>query len=87
MPPYLPKPRALVFLSGAIEIGLGSLMFFEETRSFGTLAITAFLVAVLPVHVYMLQERDRKFRAYPKAFLWARIPLQFVLMAWAMRYY
>lgn len=81
IPPYLPNPRALVYISGIFEIGLGVGLLFEESRRLSAWGIMLMLLAFLPVHIYML--RSEKFRKFPAWALWVRIPLQFLLIYWA----
>jgi uncharacterized membrane protein len=85
MPPYLPEPLFLVYLSGAIEIALGVLLFFGQTRSLAAWGVIALLIAVLPANIYMLQKGGEAFRMSDWV-LWVRLPLQIVLMAWAFWY-
>lgn len=84
IPPYLPNPRLLVFLSGVAEIMLGAGLLFPETRSLSAWGIILMLIAFMPVHIYMLQ--SEKFRKLSRWALWARLPLQLVLIYWAYQY-
>ncbi|MEQ9442110.1 MAG: DoxX family protein [Cyclobacteriaceae bacterium] len=84
IPPYLPYPRALVFISGFFEIGFGIGLLFETTRSVSAWGIILMLLAFLSVHIYMLQAE--KFQKLPTWILWIRLPLQFVLMYWAYQF-
>ena len=85
IPPYLPSPKVLVYLSGFAEIGLGAGLLLEETRSLSAWGIILMLLAFLPVHIYMLQaEKFRK--KFPVWALWLRLPLQFLLIYWAYQF-
>lgn len=83
MPDALPAPWALVYLSGVAEIlgGLGVL--HPRTRRLAAWGLIALLVAVFPANLNMaindlpLGERD-----LPTWALWARLPLQLVLVGW-----
>lgn len=81
VPPYLPRPLLLVYLSGAAEVlgGLGVLV--PALRVYAGWGLLLLLCAVLPVHVYMARHPDA-FAQIPRWALYARVPLQFVLMAW-----
>jgi uncharacterized membrane protein len=85
MPDHYAHPLALVKLSGIAEIlgGLGLLV--SATRRFSALGIALMLVVFFDVHVFMLRHPAR-FPGVPEWLLWARIPLQFVLIAWALYY-
>ena len=82
MPPYLPAPLALVYLSGAAEILLGALLWVPETRALAAWGLIALLVAVLPANIFMLQGGEAMY-GIPRWILILRLPLQAVLMAWA----
>lgn len=84
MPPALPWPMALVYISGLAEIGLGALMFtrFAPWAAWGLIAL---LVAVFPANVYMALHPEL-FPKIPTAALWGRLPLQGVFIAWAYWY-
>ncbi len=86
MPPYLPLHRELVYLSGAAEIlgGLGLLP--KRTRRAAGIGLVLLLIAVWPANVQMLIDAwaSREPRWW-LALLWARLPLQVVLIAWVWR--
>jgi uncharacterized membrane protein len=81
MPPYLPRPLLLVYLSGIAEVvgGVGVLM--PSLRVYAGWGLILLLCAVFPVHVYMVRHPEA-FSGIPLWALYARLPLQFVLMAW-----
>src|SRR5258708_31128896 len=54
MPPYLPWPLVLVYLSGAIEILGGCAIVPVATRRFAGFGLIALLVAVFPANVQMV---------------------------------
>lgn len=92
VPPQLPARRALVYLSGVAEAGFGLGVLFERTRRVSAWGLVATLVAVFPANVYMavgdpdLRGAPEFLREAPDAALWARLPLQVVLIAWAWWY-
>ena len=84
MPPYLPAHRELVYLSGLFEVlgGLGVLP--RATRSFSGWGLVALLVAVFPANLHMaLHAEPFAERGIPPWALYARLPLQGALIAWA----
>lgn len=83
MPEHYAHPEALVCLSGVAEIlgGIGLLVPFSRRAS--SLGIIVMLLVFFDVHIYMLRHADR-FPEVPRSLLWARIPLQFALIAWAL---
>ena len=86
MPDYLPWPRALVLLSGVFEIGLGLGLLWRRTRGFAGIGLIALYLAVLPANVNMaVQDIQPADFHIPAFLLWARLPLQLVLIYWAWR--
>ena len=86
MPPYLPLHRELVLLSGAGEIAGGLGLLTERTRRVSGVGLVLLLLAVWPANVQMLlNARASQEAAWWVALLWARLPLQVVLIAWVWR--
>jgi uncharacterized membrane protein len=84
VPPGLPAPLALVYVSGAFEIlgGLGVL--WPGVRAAAGVGLVALLVAVYPANLYMALSPERFVaQGTPLWALYARLPLQFVFLAWA----
>ena len=84
VPPYIPWPRAAVWVSGVFELLGATGLLWPPTRRWAGIGLFALTVAVTPVHVYMLQNPELFNVPY-----WAlvlRLPLQaalLVLIAWA----
>lgn len=53
MPPFLPNPKLLIYLSGILELILGLLLLFPEYRYFASFGIIIFLIAVFPANIYI----------------------------------
>ncbi|GAB5536198.1 MAG: DoxX family protein [Rubricoccaceae bacterium] len=81
VPPYLPSPRALVFISGVAEILGGIGLLIPATRVWAGVGLVALLLAVFPANLYMAQEAEQFRQLAPAWALWARLPLQGVLVA------
>jgi len=81
VPPVLPAPRRLVLLSGAAEVAGGLGLLLPATRRWACWGLLALLVAVFPANVYMVGLADTLH--IPAWVLWARLPLQPLLM-WAV---
>lgn len=86
MPPYLPIPNFLIVASGVAEIGLGLFLLLNLTRFWAAWGIITMLVAFMPVHIFMYQERHNQFSSVPPSIIILRIPLQAVLIVWAYWY-
>ena len=85
VPPYLPAPDALVFLSGVAEVGGGLGLMLQPTRRRAGWWLVATLLAIFPANLHMAQHPE----AYPKVpggatALKARLPLQALLIAWVI---
>ena len=85
MPAYLPWHSALVYLSGVFEVGLGLLLLFRRTERVAAWGIILLIIAVTPANVQMAIHPEL-YPEYTPAVLWARLPLQGVLIAWAFWY-
>jgi len=85
MPPYVPKPKLMVLLSGLAEVALGTALFFSMTKDLALWGIMALLVAFLPVHLHMLKG-GKAGAGLPQWLLVIRLPLQFLLVYWAFGY-
>ncbi len=85
MPPYLPWPLALVYLSGVAEIVLGALLLVPTWTVMAAWGLIALLIAVFPANVHMAMHPDLYPSISPTALL-VRLPLQGVLVAWAYWY-
>ena len=81
MPPALPAPRLLVLLSGVAEVAGGLGLLLPATRRWAAWGLLVLLVAVFPANVHML--RLASALHIPAWVLWARLPLQPLLM-WAV---
>ena len=84
VPPWLPAPRLLVYLSGVAEVAGGVGLLVPALRTWAGWGLAALLVAVFPANLYMAQQSDRFARLAPRWLLLARLPLQAVLIAWVL---
>jgi uncharacterized membrane protein len=85
VPPWLPAPVGLVYVSGVAELVLGALVLTRWQRWAGW-GLVALLVAVYPANVFMaLDHAARGASPAFMALLWFRLPLQGVLVGWVLR--
>lgn len=82
VPPYLPWPLVLVYVSGVFEVLGGLGLLYPPTRRFAAWGLVALLVAVFPVNLYMAMAGLDA----PEWVLWVRLPLQIPLIWWAWSY-
>ena len=81
VPPFLPYPRALVYISGAAEIAGGVALLVPQLRAFAGLWLTALLIAVFPANIHMALAPERAGFGIAPLWLWLRLPAQLVLIA------
>jgi uncharacterized membrane protein len=81
VPPGLPAPGVLVAVSGAAEVAGGVGLLVEPLRAAAGVGLLLLLAAVFPANVSMARNAERFRRVAPAWALWARLPLQPVLMA------
>jgi uncharacterized membrane protein len=74
----------IVAVSGVAEIAAGLGVLTPPTRRLSGLGLIALLVAVFPANLHMAFHPD-EFRRIPRWALYARLPLQPLMMWWAWR--
>lgn len=80
IPDFLPK-TIILYASGVGEIFIGLCVFIPRLRSVGTLGILVLMLAFLPLHVADVFKDNPAIGSHQLALV--RLPLQFVLIAWA----
>jgi uncharacterized membrane protein len=89
MPPYVPRHREAVAVSGVAEIAGGLAVIPPRTRRYAGLWLVAVLAAVFPANLHMALHPDQieglDPKRVPRWTLWARLPLQPLMMVWAWR--
>jgi uncharacterized membrane protein len=88
VPPSLPAPLLLVYISGAAEIALGVALLVPRLRRYAGWGIIALLVAVYPANIYHAVSGGLVHPDLPASFAdpvvaYVRLPFQFLFMAWA----
>lgn len=85
VPPYLPAPAALVYLSGVAEAAGGLGLMLPATRGRARWWLVATLLAIFPANMHMARHPQQ----YPKIpggakALKLRLPCQAVFIAWVL---
>jgi uncharacterized membrane protein len=85
MPDWVPAHDAMVAASGVAEIAGGAGMMVPATRRWAGWWLVATLIGVFPANLHMALHPER-YRRIPGGApaLWARLPLQGVLIAWVL---
>jgi uncharacterized membrane protein len=82
MPPYLPWPSALHLTAGFFEFLFGVVLLIPRFQSWAAWGLIALLLAIYPANIHMAVNHHL-YPEYPAIVYWIRLPLQFVLIAWA----
>ena len=90
VPPSLAgRKKEIVAISGAAELAGAALVLPPSTRRLGRWWLLALLVAVFPANVHMAvhpeQAKGIEAGKIPRWLLWARLPVQPLLMLWVWR--
>jgi uncharacterized membrane protein len=84
VPRALPSPSALVVISGLAEIAGGLGLILPATRRLAAWGLVLLFLAVFPANINMaINHLPLGTHEVPTWALWARLPLQLVLIAWA----
>jgi len=85
VPPSLASEKRLVVqASGVAELAGGLAVFVPSLRRLTGLYLIGLLAAIFPANLYMAREHER-FSDMPRWALYARLPLQPLMMVWAWR--
>lgn len=80
VPPWIPSPRAVVLVTGLLELAGAAGLLVRRTRAAAAWGLFALTIAVTPANIYMLQQAE-SFPGVPYLALVLRLPLQVVLLA------
>src|SRR5262245_13674803 len=82
VPPALPRPEVLVFLTGLAELAGAVGLLFPSTRQLAAAGLMLLLAAMLPANISAAR-RGVLLRGRPATSLWLRVPMQLLFIAWA----
>jgi uncharacterized membrane protein len=87
VPPWLPaSPKTVNEAAGVAEITGGVLAITPGAQRLARKYLTALLLAVFPANVHMAaRPQDSGYEKIPSWMLWARLPLQFVMIVWVRK--
>ncbi len=80
IPAFLPV-NAVIYASGILEIAIGIGTFIPKYRQVSTLLILILMIAFLPLHAIDVFSEKPTIGSHQIAIV--RLPMQFVLIAWA----
>ncbi len=84
VPGFVPFPDWAVYISGIMEIAGGVLLYFPKTRRFAAYMLIFLLIMVFPANINMAVNQI-DFGKVPTWLLWARLPLQALLIYWVYK--
>ena len=79
VPPYVPFPLEMVYLTGVCEIAGALALLYKPLRHIAGMCLIALTICVTPVHIQMLIEAD-KYQALGPVVLWGRLIIQPILI-------
>lgn len=85
VPRWFPWARQAVLWSGVAEVGSGVLLAVPRTRRLGGWLAAATIVAVYPANIQMAVDATRKGDRPAMVATWLRLPMQFPMLARALR--
>jgi uncharacterized membrane protein len=85
MPPYVPRQREVVYVSGVAEIAGGLATMHPATRRAGSAWSILTLIAVFPANLHMALQPEKFEKGVPggRTALYIRLPVQLLFIAWA----
>jgi uncharacterized membrane protein len=87
LPGFLPLKKETVYLTGVIEVAIGLLLLLPQYRFAAAIILIVFLVLVLPANIHAAINNVDYEKATNTgkglAYLWFRVPMQLLLIAWA----
>ena len=82
VPPELPRPELLVFLTGIAELAGAAGLLVPSLRFWAAWGLILLLVLMLPANVSAAR-RDVHLRGRRATPLWIRVPMQILFIGWA----
>ena len=85
VPPALPWPRGIVYVTGLLELAGGMGLLVPRFRQAAAWGLVALLIAVLPANIYMAIAPVKFGGIFDHPlYHWIRIPFQGVLITWLL---
>ena len=78
VPAFLPLKTSIIYVSGAIEMLVGLLLFIKKYSKFGAIGILILLILFLPIHIWDVFSETPAIGSKQAALI--RLPIQFLLI-------
>jgi len=84
MPPALPAPLMLIYVSGFFELAGAVGLLIRRTRRWAAWGLVTLLIAVFPANIYVAVSGG-SIAGLPSSpwYYWARLPMQIIFLTWA----
>ena len=86
IPAFIPFKKELVYFTGVLEIVLGIALLVPQFRVYAGWTLIVFFVLMLPANInaaiHKIDYQKGSFEGNGLAYLWFRVPLQIVFIAW-----
>lgn len=83
MPPFIPLPLAMIYLSGVFEIVGGIGLMVSKTKHLASYGLIILLLAVYPANIYVAWEKVQLGGFMSNSFYqWFRVVMQIPLIYW-----
>jgi uncharacterized membrane protein len=83
MPPWLPAPRLMIYLSGLAEIFFGIGILITRTRRLAAWGLIALLIAIFPANLHVAFHPEAAAAlSLSQLALFIRLPFQLLFIAW-----
>jgi uncharacterized membrane protein len=82
IPPFLPWPEGLNYLSGGAEILGGLGLLWKRSRRFSGWGLIVLLLAVFPANIHVAIQGEMPGLDISPMGLWLRLPFQALFIAW-----
>jgi uncharacterized membrane protein len=85
IPPALPAPLTLTYVSGFFEMAGAIGLLIPRTRRWAAGGLVTLLIAIFPANIYVAFA-GLTVEGLPAArwYYWVRLPIQFIFLAWAL---
>jgi len=86
MPPIIPFKNEIVYVTGCLEVILGICLLIPRLSVYSGWVLTTFFLLILPANIYAsikhVDYQKASFDGNGLSYLWFRIPLQLLFIAW-----
>ena len=87
VPGFIPAKKAMVYLTGIVEVTLAIGLFIPATRRLSADLLVLFFLLVLPANINAAQKsidyQSATYQGRGISYLWLRIPMQLFFIVWA----